>query len=128
MNALTSSPDNATSTLGRSITTGFKFLAWLNGLGVLLMLFCSMGAIELGLVAAWYRFPLALFRGGLALGALGLLWSYTLQSTLIVQMINGQARRTHWIPLSCTLLAYILSLAAFACGCWFFQLLLEALD
>jgi hypothetical protein len=26
------------------------------------------------------------------------------------------------------LLAYILSLAAFACGCWFFQLLLEALD
>ena len=127
MSLVPTSPDSAISVLGRSLMTGFRFLAWLNGLGVAVTMLCSMGAIDLGLASAWYRFPLALFLGGLGLAALGLLWSYLLQSSLIHQVMTGKLRRTHWVPLTCTLIAYILSLLAFASGCWFLRLHIQKL-
>lgn len=126
MNSLPVPHDNAVSTIGHALTLGFRFLAWLNGLGVVVMLCCSMGILDVGLGAEWMRFPLAAFLGGLALGALGLMWSYSVQASLIHQVINARARRAHWIPLTCTVLAYMLSFIAFVIGCWFFQLLLES--
>ncbi len=128
MNTQSLPADKAVSALGRSLTLGFKFLAWLNGMGVVLILLCSMGLIDIGLSPAWMRFPLVSFLGGLALAALGLMWSYSVQASLIHQVISARLRRTHWIPLTCTTIAYILSLAAFFAGCWFFQLLLESVQ
>jgi len=110
--------------LARTFVLGFKFLAWLNGLGVLLVLFCSIGVVEFGLAPQWLRLPLAAFLAGLALCALGLLWSYPTQSSLLNQVASGRlVRRTHWLPMFCTLLAYSLSFIAFALGCWFVQTL-----
>src|SRR5690606_18573747 len=110
--------------LARTFVLGFKFLAWLNGLGVLLVLSCSIGLVEFGLAPQWLRLPLAAFLAGLALCALGLLWSYPAQSSLLDQVSSGRlVRRMHWLPLFCTILAYSLSLIAFALGCWFTQTL-----
>src|SRR5690606_17859541 len=118
--------DNAITVLGRSLTLGFKFLVWLNGLGLLLVFSCSIGVIEIGLPTMWLRFPLVSFLGGMALAGLGLMWSYSVQVSLIHQAMIGTLRRTHWVPLACTTIAYMLSLFGFLAGCWFFQLLMES--
>jgi hypothetical protein len=110
---------HALRTLAGGLVLGFKFLAWTNGLGVLLLLCCSMGIVQADLDPQWLRFPLAAFLAGLALGALGLLWSYPVQSSLLNQLLTGKARRSHWLPLFCTLVAYSLSLLAFIAGSWF---------
>ncbi|MGB6103685.1 MAG: hypothetical protein WBF88_07525 [Pusillimonas sp.] len=115
--------DDALRALAAPLVLGFKFLAWLNGLGVLLVLSCSVGVIEIGLAPQWLRLPLAAFLAGLALCAIGLLWSYSAQSCLLNQLTTGRTRRGHWLPLFCTMLAYGLSLIAFALGCWFMQAL-----
>ena len=112
--------------LGRTLDLGFKSLAWLNGIGIGVVLASSAGVLPLELATVWLRFPLAVFLGGLALALLGLLWSFPLMNSLDARLVTGRRSPLHWIPLACTLLAYILSLAAFAAGCWFFQLLLES--
>ena len=106
------------SALTSSLALGFKFLAWINGLGVVAMLFFGLGVIEIDLAPQWLRLPLGAFLGGLVLSALGLLWTYPAQASLINQSITGRVRRSHWIPLSCTMIAYTLSLLAFVAGCW----------
>ncbi|MFW7342836.1 hypothetical protein V0R37_15005 [Pollutimonas sp. H1-120] len=112
---------HASRTLAGALVLGFKFLAWTNGLGVLLLLSCSLGIVQIDLDPQWLRFPLAAFLAGLALSALGLLWSYPVQSSLLHQLITGKPRRGHWLPLFCSLVAYSLSLLAFIAGCWFTQ-------
>jgi hypothetical protein len=112
---------HALRTLAGGLVLGFKFLAWTNGLGVLLLLCSSLGIVQIDLDLQWLRFPLAAFLAGLALSALGLLWSYPVQSSLLHQLLTGRPRRTHWLPLFCTLVAYSLSLLAFIAGCWFTQ-------
>lgn len=109
-----SSLQSLTSTL----TLGFKFFAWINGLGVIATLSVGMGVITTDLAPQWLRLPLAAFLGGLTLAALGLLWSYPTQASLLNQLIAGRTRRTHWIPLFCTMVAYSLALLAFVFGCW----------
>lgn len=96
-----SSLQSLTSTL----TLGFKFFAWINGLGVIATLSVGMGVITTDLAPQWLRLPLAAFLGGLTLAALGLLWSYPTQASLLNQLIAGRTRRTHWIPLFCTMVA-----------------------
>ncbi len=114
----------AVRALAGAFALGFRFLAWINGLGVLLILLCSAGAFDIDLDAQWLRLPFAAFLGGLALCALGLLWTYPAQSSLAHQLAAGRARRSHWLPMACTLIAYTLSLLAFLAGCWFLQSLL----
>lgn len=109
----------AAQALARTFVLGFKFLAWLNGLGILLVLSCSIGIVEFDLAPQWLRLPLTAFLAGLALCALGLLWSYPAQSSLFHQALQGRPRRGHWLPAFCATLAYSLSLFAFALGCWF---------
>ncbi len=110
------SPSSPLLALASTLALGFKFLAWINGLGIAAIL--SLGVFQLGVAPQWLRLPLAAFLGGLVLAALGLLWSYSAQISLLNQAISGRARRWHWIPLFCTMLAYSLSLLAFVCGCW----------
>ncbi|HEY9572624.1 MAG TPA: hypothetical protein VIR76_05820 [Pusillimonas sp.] len=111
----------AVQALAGGFTLGFKFLAWINGLGVLVLLFWSLGFVQIDLDPQWLRFPLAAFLAGLALAALGLLWSFPVQSSLLHQLATGRTRRSHWVPLFCTLVAYSLSLLTFIAGCWFTQ-------
>lgn len=97
---------------------GFKYLAWLNGLGLLLVLLCALGVISTDFSPEWLRFPLLAFSSGVLLCGLGLLWAYLAQVSLFNQSMAGYARRTHWIPLTCMVIAYCLSLAACLIGCW----------
>ena len=83
------------------------------------MLLFGLGIVQVGLSPEWLRLPLAIFLGGLVLSALGLLWTYPVQASLMYQLAAGRRRRTHWIPLFCTMVAYTLSLLAFVFGCWF---------
>jgi len=110
---------SAYQAMGGLLALGFKFVAWLNGLGVLLIIFCSLGLIQSDLTAAELRLPLVAFTGGLALCGLALFWSYLVQASLFNQLVSGRTRRTHWIPLSCAIAAYALSLMVFMVGCWF---------
>ncbi len=97
---------------------GFKFLAWINGLGVLVVILCALGLTQNDFSPAILRLPLTAFTVGLAFCGLALLWSYLVHASLFTQLITGQARRTHWVPLFCALVAYTLSLVAFVMGCW----------
>ncbi|NYT77925.1 hypothetical protein H0A71_13045 [Alcaligenaceae bacterium] len=123
------SPSNLVSVqaLGRTLTLGFKFVAWLNGLGLLLTIMLSMG-VTMEVSAVWYRLPLAAYLSGLALAGLGLLWSCPAQTSLLYQLSRSYKTRGHWVPLFCTLLAYALSMIVFVMGCWALQSLFEAVQ
>ncbi len=118
MTSIPNSPSPTASALASSLALGFKFLAWINSLGVVVILFFGLGIIQVDLAPHWLRLPLAAFLAGLVLSALGLLWTYPAQASLLNQLVSGRARRTHWLPLSCTIIAYTLSLLAFVAGCW----------
>lgn len=118
MTSIPNSPSPTASALASSLALGFKFLAWINSLGVVVILFFGLGIIQADLAPQWLRLPLAAFLAGLVLSALGLLWTYPAHASLINQLVSGRVRRTHWIPLSCTIIAYTLSLLAFVGGCW----------
>jgi hypothetical protein len=109
----------ALDSLSAAFTLGFKFLAWINGLGVLLLVFCSLGVLETAIDPPWLRWPLAAYLAGLTLAALGLLWTYPALTSLLGQAVSGRTRRTHWIPVFCIMLAYGLSMMAFVVACWF---------
>jgi hypothetical protein len=85
---------------------------------VLLILACATGMVQTELTPGWLRLPMAAFLAGLVLCGLGLLWSYLVLASLFAQMVKGQARRTHWVPLFCAMVAYSLSMAAFVLACW----------
>lgn len=112
-------PASAYQALTTVSMLGFKFLAWVNGIGALLIVVCSIGIIQTDLSPYLLRLPLAAFIAGLALCGLGLLWSYLVQTSLFSQLLAGRARRTHWVPMFCALVAYSLSIGAFMMGCWF---------
>ncbi len=98
---------------------GFKFLAWINCLGVSLVVLCALGLFPVALTPYLLRLPLIAFACGIAFCGLGLMWSYLVQGSLIGQLVLGEVRRTHWVPMFCVLIAYGLSLLAFIVGCWF---------
>ncbi|HEY9459615.1 MAG TPA: hypothetical protein VIR04_02310 [Paralcaligenes sp.] len=120
--------DSAFQGLTTTFALGFKFLAWINGVGALLIVACSIGVVQVDLSPYLLRLPLASFMAGLALCGLGLLWSYLVQSSLFNQLLEGRARRTHWVPMFCAMIAYSLSMAAFVMGCWFTLNLAAAID
>lgn len=120
--------DSAYQGLTTIFALGFKFLAWINGVGALLIIVCSMGIVQVDLSPYLLRLPLAAFMAGLALCGLGLLWSYLVQTSLFNQLLAGRARRTHWVPMFCAMVAYSLSMAAFVMGCWFTLNLAAAVD
>jgi hypothetical protein len=97
---------------------GFKYLAWLNGLGLLLVMCCALGVISTDFSPDWLRLPLLAFSCGILFCGLSLLWAYLAQTSLLNQAMSGYARRTHWVPLTCTIIAFCLSLVAFLVGCW----------
>ncbi|NYT83440.1 hypothetical protein H0A70_18320 [Alcaligenaceae bacterium] len=109
----------ALDSLSATFSLGFKFLAWINGLGVLLLVFCSLGIFESAIELQWLRWPLAAYLAGLTLAALGLLWTYPALASLLGQAVSGRVRRTHWLPMFCIMLAYGLSMMAFVAACWF---------
>lgn len=95
---------------------GFKFLAWLNGMGVLLIVLCALSVIPTEVPSYLLRMPLIAFLCGLALAGLGLLWVYMVQASLILR--SPGRRRHHWIPVVCVLGCYCASMVIFAVGCW----------
>ncbi|WP_397473047.1 hypothetical protein [Pusillimonas sp.] len=95
---------------------GFKFLAWLNGMGVLLIVLCALSVIPTEVPSYLLRMPLVAFLCGLALAGLGLLWVYMVQASLVLRP-RGR-RRHHWIPVICVLACYCASMVIFAVGCW----------
>jgi uncharacterized membrane protein YidH (DUF202 family) len=119
MNINQISQSSGVQAIGLTLALGFKFLAWINGMGVLAILAFGVGIVPIDLAPPWLRVPLAAFLGGLVLASLGLLWSYSVQASLFNQLLAGRRRRTHWIPMFFTTLAYSFSLLAFVCGCWF---------
>src|SRR5690606_16678162 len=105
--------------LSSAFSLGFKFLAWINGLGVMLIVFCALGIIETSVELQWLRWPLAADLGGMTLAALGLLWTYPALSSLLNQAVANRSRRAHWVPVLLIMLAYGASMMAFVIGCWF---------
>lgn len=95
---------------------GFRFLAWINGLGVMLVVLCALGIVSTEVPAYFLRMPLVAFLCGLALAGLGLLWVYMAQLSLGA-FRNGR-RRYHWVPVLCVLGSYCVSMVMFAVGCW----------
>ena len=95
---------------------GFRFLAWLNGMGVLLIVLCALGILPTEVPSYLLRMPLVAFLCGLALGGLGLLWVYMVQASLVLRP-RGR-RRHHWVPVICVLGSYCISMVMFAVGCW----------
>ncbi|PLC49430.1 hypothetical protein CR159_12555 [Pollutimonas subterranea] len=118
MTSIPNNPSPTVSALKSSLALGFKFLAWINGMGVVVILAFGLDIIQVDLAPQWLRLPMAAFLAGMVLSALGLLWTYPALASLLNQLVSGRARRTHWLPLSCTMIAYALSLFAFVCGCW----------
>lgn len=106
----------ADKSMPQVLMLGFRFLAWLNGVGVLLIVLCSVGVIPAEVPPYLLRMPLVAFLSGLALGGLGLLWVYMVQASLAMRP-QGR-RRHHWIPVVCVLGSYCASMAMFAVGCW----------
>src|SRR3546814_18056406 len=82
----------AVQALAGGFTLGFKCLARINGLGVLVLLFWSLGFVQIDLDPQWLSFPLAAFLAGLALAAQGRVWSFPVQSSFLPQLAKiGQA-------------------------------------
>jgi len=108
----------AFSSLNAVLMLGFKFLAWLNGLGLLLVILNAVGVISSDYAPEWLRLPLLAFSAGMVLCGLGLLWAYLTQASLLNQSLAGYVRRGHWVPLSCMIASYCLSLLSFVAGCW----------
>jgi hypothetical protein len=104
--------------LSSMLMLGFRYLAWLNGLGLLFVVCCALGIISTDFSPGWLRLPLLAFSGGVLFSGLALLWAYLAQVSLHNQAIAGYTRRTHWVPLTCTIVAYCLGLACFLAGCW----------
>src|SRR5690606_24384086 len=96
---------------------GFRFLAWINGAGVMLVVLCALGVLPTEVPAYFLRMPLLAFLCGLALAGLGLLWVYMAQASLGLRRRDGR-RRPHWIPVLCALASYCVSMVMFAVGCW----------
>ena len=96
---------------------GFRFLAWINGMGVLLVVLCALGIVPTEVPSYFLRMPLIAFLCGLALAGLGLLWVYMAQASLAVRSQGGR-RRHHWVPVVCVLGSYCVSMVMFAVGCW----------
>ena len=95
---------------------GFRFLAWINGMGVLLVVLCALGIVPTEVPSYFLRMPLIAFLCGLALAGLGLLWVYMAQASL--GMRSAGRRRYHWVPVLCVLGSYCVSMVMFAVGCW----------
>ena len=96
---------------------GFRFLAWINGLAVMLVVLCALGILPTEVPSYYLRMPLLAFLSGLALAGLGLLWVYMAQASLGVAHA-GSRRRYHWLPVICVLACYCVSLVMFSAGCW----------
>lgn len=103
-------------TMPEVLMLGFRFLAWLNGMGVLLVVLCALGIVPTEVPSYFLRMPLIAFLCGLALAGLGLLWVYMAQASLGLRP-SGR-RRHHWVPVLCVLGSYCVSMAVFAAGCW----------
>ncbi|MDX3895792.1 MAG: hypothetical protein QHC66_13830 [Pusillimonas sp.] len=110
-------PQAVDRTLPDVLTLGFRFLAWINGVGVLLVVLCALGIVPTEVPAYFLRMPLLAFLCGLALAGLGLLWVYMAQASLGLRARDGR-RRPHWIPVLCVLGSYCVSMVTFAVGCW----------
>jgi len=110
-------PTTVERTSSDVLTLGFKFLAWINGVGVLLVVLCALAILPIEVPAYLLRMPLVAFLCGLALAGLGLLWVYMVQASLGSRIRNGQ-RRPHWVPVLCVLASYCVSMVMFAAGCW----------
>ncbi|HLU19434.1 MAG TPA: hypothetical protein VKZ66_05700 [Pusillimonas sp.] len=95
---------------------GFRYLAWLNGVGVLLIALSALGVIPTEVPSYLLRLPLIAFLCGLALTGLGLLWVYMVQASLLLRA--PARRRHHWLPVICVLGCYCASMAVFIVGCW----------
>ncbi len=100
------------------LTLGFKFLAWINGVGVLLVVLCALAILPVEVPAYLLRMPLVAFLCGLALAGLGLLWVYMAQASLGSSRVRNGQRRPHWVPVLCVLASYCVSMVMFAAGCW----------
>src|SRR5690606_22761553 len=95
---------------------GFRYLAWLNGVGVLLIALSALGVIPTEVPSYLLRLPLIAFLCGLALTGLGVLWVYMVQAS---RLLRAPARRRHhWLPAIRVLGCYCASMAVFIVGCW----------
>jgi len=108
------------SVLPALLAMGFRFMAWVNGLGVLLAVLCALGILPTDLPPQLLKLPLAAFLCGLALAGLGLAWACAAQASHQARLAPGGRRhRLHWLPTFCSLAAYGLAMAMFVAGCWF---------
>lgn len=111
-------PSNAYLSLTALSLSGFRFLGWINGIAVLILVAFSLGVVGGDVDPPDLQEPIAAYAAGLAFCAIGMLFSYLTHFSLFRQIAAGRARRTHWIPMLITVLAYLLGVAAFVMGCW----------
>ncbi|ARP91146.1 hypothetical protein CAL14_13300 [Bordetella genomosp. 9] len=109
---------NAYQALASHALTGFRFLGWINGLGVLMLAAFSLGVVGGDVDAPDLRQPIAAYALGLAACAIGMLFSYFAHFSVFRQIAAGRAGKGHWLPMLLAAIAYCGSVAAFVIGCW----------
>ncbi|OWT77218.1 MULTISPECIES: hypothetical protein [unclassified Achromobacter] len=111
-------PANAYQALTQHALAGFRLLGLANGIALLLVLSFSMGIVGADIDPPDLQEAALAFTGGLACGALGLLFSYLAHFSLFRQIAAGRAGRGHWLPMVIGVLAYLCAVVAFVLGCW----------
>lgn len=106
------------SVLGAHALTGFRLLAWINGIGLLVFLGFAVGILGADVDPPALEPAIAAFAVGLAACALGLLFSYLTHLSLYRQALRARPGRGHWLWTLLSIAAYLAALGAFLLGCW----------
>jgi hypothetical protein len=111
-------PSNAYQALTTHALSGFRLLAWANGIALLALVAFSLGLIGGDVDPPDLQQSIAAYTAGLAFCAVGMLFSYLSHFSVFRQIAAARASRGHWLPMLIAVLAYGCSVAAFVMGCW----------
>lgn len=109
---------NAYQALTTHALSGFRLLAWANGIALLALTAFSMGLIGGDVDPPDLQQAIAAYTAGLAFCAVGMLFSYLSHFSVFRQIAAARTGRGHWFPMLVAVLAYGCSVAAFVMGCW----------
>lgn len=92
-----------------------RYMATLNSVAILYLLFLASGVVESLLAPAWLRLPLVVFSVGLVTAILAMFWAQFLQQSIHIGIKSGFRL---WFPSFCSMLFVFVSLGAFLLGVW----------
>ena len=106
------------SVLAAHALAGFRLLAWINGIGLLLVFGFGVGMLGGDADPPALEPAIVAFAAGVGACALGLLFSYLTHLSLYRQALRARSGRGHWLWTLLAGAAYLAALGAFLLGCW----------